>query len=116
MPVVHEPFANPPAPAPRRPEGARARTFQSLGVRNFRLFFIGQTISNTGNWLTTVALILLVLQLTRSGFAVGLLSACQFGPMFFFGAWAGAVADRVDKRRMLLWTQSLEMTQSIGLA
>ncbi len=92
------------------------RTFHSLATRNFRLFFIGQLISNTGNWLTNVALILLVLRITGSGFAVGVLSACQFGPMLFLGAWAGAIADRSDKRRMLLWTQSLEMAQSVGLA
>ena len=95
---------------------ALSRTFHSLRTRNYRLFFIGQLISNTGNWLTNVALILLVLRLTGSGFAVGLLSACQFGPMLFLGAWAGAVADRSDKRRMLLVTQSLEMSQSIALA
>jgi MFS family permease len=94
----------------------RARTFQSLGTRNFRLFFIGQSISNTGNWLTNVALILFVLRLTHSGLAVGLLAACQFGPMLFLSAWAGAVADRGEKRRMLFVTQGLEMAQSIGLA
>jgi MFS family permease len=94
----------------------RARTFQSLGTRNFRLFFIGQSISNTGNWLTNVALILFVLRLTGSGLAVGLLAACQFGPMLFLSAWAGAVADRGEKRRMLFVTQGLEMAQSVGLA
>jgi len=92
------------------------KTFLSLRSRNFRLFFIGQTISNTGNWLTNVALTLLVLKLTRSGLAVGVLAACQFGPVLFLSAWAGAIADRSDKRRMLLLTQSLEMTQSFGLA
>jgi MFS family permease len=94
----------------------RSRTFQALGTRNFRLFFIGQSISNTGNWLTNVALILFVLRLTHSGLAVGLLAACQFGPMLFLSAWAGAVADRGEKRRMLFATQSLEMAQSAGLA
>ena len=110
----------PPHAAPERQDSrlrrALGRTFHALGTRNFRLFFFGQLISNTGNWLTNVALILFVLQLTHSGLAVGLLSACQFGPMFFLSAWAGAVADRTDKRRMLLWTQSLEMTQSVVLA
>lgn len=91
-------------------------TFRSLATRNFRLFFIGQLVSNTGNWLTNVALILFVLQLTHSGLAVGILSALQFGPMLFLSAWAGAVADRVDKRRALLVTQSLETGQSVGLA
>lgn len=92
------------------------QTFSSLHNRNFRLFFIGQTISNTGNWLTNVALILLVLKLTNSGFAVGLLTACQYGPILLLSAYAGAIADRTDKRRMLLLTQSLEMLQSFGLA
>lgn len=92
------------------------RTFLSLRNRNFRLFFVGQLISNTGNWLTNVALVLLVLKLTNSGLAVGLIAACQFAPILLFSAWAGAVADRSDKRKFLFVTQSLEMSQSIGLA
>jgi MFS family permease len=95
---------------------ALGRTFHALETRNFKLFFFGQLVSNTGNWLTNVALILLVLRLTHSGLAVGILSACQFGPMLFLSAWAGAVADRSDKRRMLFWTQGLEMAQSVVLA
>lgn len=91
-------------------------TFLSLRNRNFRLYFIGQLISNSGNWLTNIALTLLILNLTNSGLDVGLLAACQYGPMLVFSAYAGAVADRVDKRRMLLVTQTLEMVQSMGLA
>lgn len=91
-------------------------TFLSLRNRNFRLYFIGQLISNSGNWLTNIALTLLILHVTQSGLDVGLLAACQYGPMLLFSAYAGAVADRVDKRRMLFVTQSLEMAQSIGLA
>src|SRR6185437_5563695 len=90
--------------------------FVSLRHRNFRLFFIGQTISNTGNWLTNVALVLLVLRLTGSGLAVGVTTACQYGPILFLSPLAGALADRVDKRRTLLFTQTIEMMQSIGLA
>ena len=92
------------------------KTFLSLRNRNFRLFFIGQLISNTGNWLTNVALILLVLKITGSGFAVGVLTACQFGPILFLSAWAGSLADRFDKRRVLILTQCLEMLQSVALA
>ena len=92
------------------------KTFISLRNRNFRLFFIGQTISNIGNWLTNVALTLFVLKLTHSGLAVGLVAACQYGPILFLSAWAGSIADRSNKWRMLLTTQSLEMCQSIGLA
>jgi MFS family permease len=95
---------------------ALGKTFSSLRIRNFRLFFIGQLISNTGNWLTNVALILLVLKITESGVAVGIITACQFGPTFFLSPWAGVLADRLDKRRLLLATQSLEMLQSVGLA
>jgi MFS family permease len=92
------------------------RTFQSLATYNYRLFFTGQLISNTGNQLTNVALILFVLKLGHSGLAVGALAACQFGPLVVLSAWAGAVADRTDKRRALLVTQSLEMAQSAALA
>jgi MFS family permease len=91
-------------------------TFISLRTRNFRLFFIGQTISNTGNWLTNIALTLLVLNLTDSGTAIGLLAACQYGPMLIISVFAGALVDRYDKRRFLLLTQMTEMAQSVGLA
>src|SRR5579862_9639940 len=92
------------------------RTFISLRNRNFRLFFIGQSISNTGNWLTNVALTLLTLRITHSGLDVGLLAACQYGPIIFLSIWGGAIADRSDKRRLLYITQTLEMAQSAGLA
>jgi MFS family permease len=92
------------------------RTFAALWVRNFRLFFVGQLISNSGNWLTMIALTLLVLHRTNSGVAVGLLAACQFGPMLVLSAWAGVIADRSNKRHLLYVTQSLEMAQSATLA
>lgn len=91
-------------------------TFLSLRNRNYRLFFIGQTISNTGNWLTNIALTLWVLNLTKSGVGIGFLAACQYGPILLLSAWAGAIADRSDKRHLLFVTQGLEMAQSIGLA
>src|SRR5476651_2462201 len=96
--------------------GFTQRTLSSLRSRNFRLFFVGQTISNTGNWLTMVALTLLVLHRTDSGVAVGALSACQFGPILLLSAWAGAIVDRTNKRRLLYVTQGLEMCQSFALA
>jgi MFS family permease len=93
-----------------------AGTFRSLQVRNFRLFFTGQLISQVGNWLTLVAQTLLVLELTDSGVALGLLAAAQFGPVLLFGAFAGLVADRSDKRRLLLLVQAFAMAQSLLLA
>jgi MFS family permease len=91
-------------------------TFQSFGVRNFRLFFGGQLISQVGNWLTLVAQTLLVLKLTDSGYALGALAAAQFGPVLLVGAFAGLMADRSDKRRLLILVQSLAMLQSFALA
>jgi MFS family permease len=91
-------------------------TFRSFEIRNFRLFFSGQLISQVGNWLTLITQTLLVLQLTGNGFAVGILTACQFAPVLFIGAWAGLVADRSDKRRLLLVVQTVAMLQSFALA
>lgn len=99
----------------QRISGAARDTFRSLRIRNFRLFFSGQLISQVGNWLTLIAQTLLVLRLTGSGVAVGVLTACQFAPVLVFGAWAGLVADRSDKRRLLLIVQSVAMLQSFAL-
>ena len=95
---------------------ASNETFKSLRIRNFRLFFVGQSISQIGNWLTLIAQTLLVLKLTDSGVALGLLAAAQFGPVLLFGAFAGLVADRSDKRKLLLIVQTFAMVQSFALA
>ena len=95
---------------------ATRETFASFRVRNFRLFFMGQGISQIGNWLTLIAQTLLVLDLTGDGVAVWLLVACQFAPVLILGAWAGLVADRSDKRRLLFIVQVGAMAQSFVLA
>jgi len=79
-----------------------ADTFRALRSANFRLFFAGQTISQTGTWMQMVAIGLLVLDLTDSGVAVGLVTAAQFVPILVLGAWAGVLADRSDRHRLLL--------------
>ena len=84
-----------------------ADTFSSLHVRNYRLYFIGQVVSVSGSWMQRVAQSWLVLHLTGSGVALGVASALQFLPILLFGAWAGLVADRMDKRRVLMVTQPL---------
>ena len=92
-------------------------TFASLQYRNFRLFFTGQMISQIGNWLTLVAQTLLVLRLTdNDGLSVGVLTACQFAPVLLLGAWAGVIADRSDKRKLLVIVQACAMVQSFVLA
>lgn len=82
-----------------------ARTFRSLRIRNYRLFFFGQLISVSGTWMQTVAQSWLVLNLTGSGVALGFTVALQFVPMLLFGMWGGLLADRLDKRRLLVATQ-----------
>jgi MFS family permease len=84
---------------------ATRTTFRSMSVRNYRLYFTGQLISTTGTWMQSIAQAWLVLQLTGSGVALGVLVALQFTPVLLAGAWGGVVADRVDKRRLLVGTQ-----------
>jgi MFS family permease len=94
----------PPLVALRRVAGS---TFGSLAVRNYRLYFIGQVVSVSGSWMQRVAQSWLVLHLTGSGVALGIVSALQFLPMLVLGAWGGVLADRVDKRRVLMLTQAV---------
>jgi MFS family permease len=85
-------------------------TFQSLHVRNYRIYFTAQLVSVSGTWMQTVAQAFLVLHLAppgRSGIYLGLVTALQFTPMLLFGTWGGLIADRVDKRRLLYATQSV---------
>jgi MFS family permease len=81
-------------------------TFRSMSVRNYRLYFAGQLVSTTGTWMQSIAQAWLVLQLTGSGVALGVTVALQFTPVLLAGAWGGLVADRVDKRRLLIGTQA----------
>ena len=86
-------------------QNALRRTFTSLAVRNFRLYFIGQGISLCGSWMRMVALSWLVLQLTHSGTQLGLMTAAQFLPILLFGALGGVIVDRTDNKRLLVFTQ-----------
>lgn len=81
------------------------RTFGSLSVRNYRLYFMGQLVSINGTWMQTTAQAWLVLHLTNSGLALGITAALRFLPMLLLGAWGGVIADRFDRRRMLVATQ-----------
>jgi MFS family permease len=76
-------------------------TFAALSVRNYRLFVMGQAVSLSGTWMQTVAQGLLVLQLTGSGTALGIVTALQTLPVLLFGAWGGLIADRYPKRQIL---------------
>lgn len=80
--------------------------FRSLRHRNARLFFVGLIVSNIGTWIQSTAMSIVVYRLTGRGTDVGITLLCQFLPMLLLGAWAGAVADRVSKRKMALVTQT----------
>jgi len=94
-----------------------ARTFASLRKhRNYRLYFGGQIVSLAGTWMQNIALAWYVVELTDSPVAVGVLAFCRFVPFTVLGLFAGVLADRVDNRRLVIWTQFFAMAVSIGLA
>jgi len=89
-----------------KPTDVARRTFRALRIYNYRLFFISQVVSMSGTWMQAVAQSWLVLDITGSSVDLGVTVGLQFGPILVLGAWAGALADRVDKRRLLVATQT----------
>ena len=96
-------------------EAKRGGMFRSLSNRNARLFFAGLLFSNIGSWLQLTATSFLLYRLTGSSVDLGINAALQFLPMLLLGAWAGAFADRFDRRRTTVITQSLLALQAIVL-
>jgi MFS family permease len=94
---------------------ARGSMFSSLRVRNYRLYASGQVVSLTGTWMQRVAQDWLVLELSNSGTALGITLALQFGPTLLFSLWGGVLADRYDKRRLLIVTQSAMVLVALAL-
>ncbi len=97
---------------------ASNRMFRSLRVRNYRLYASGMVVSLTGTWMQRVAQDWLVLELSNnSGTALGIVLALQFGPTLLFSLWGGVLADRYDKRRILLVTQAsmIVLAAALGL-
>jgi MFS family permease len=99
---------------PRRP--SFRQTFNSLSVPAFRQWFIAQVLSASGTMTQGVALSWLMLRLTGSGIDLGLMTTFTFLPMLVTGPWSGSLVDRVNRRRLLLVTQSLFMALSALLA
>ena len=87
-----------------------------MRVRNYRLYFFGQLVSNVGTWMQSVALIWLVFTLTHSATAVGFITGAQFLPMLLFASYGGVIADRFDKRRTLVGTQAGMAASAAALA
>jgi MFS family permease len=99
------------------PESAGlSHAWRALRHRNFRLFFGGQSISLIGTWMTRVATSWLVYQLTKSSLLLGTVGFAGQIPTFLLAPFAGVIVDRMDRRKVLVWTQSLAMAQSLLLA
>ncbi len=94
---------------------ALRRSVSSLAIANYRRWFAGQVISISGNWMQTVAEMWLVVRLTGSGVSVGFTAALQFLPVLLLGAFGGVLADRYDKRRLLMLTQALMAIPALAL-
>jgi MFS family permease len=101
--------------AAERVRGAVRRTFGSLDTHNYRLYFAGDLVSHIGGWMQTMAEAWLVLTLTGNGVAVGATFAFRFLPVLLFGLWGGTIADRFDRRKLLLITQSLAALLAVVL-
>jgi MFS family permease len=96
--------------------GGASHVWRALRHRNFRLFFAGQSISLIGTWMTRIATSWLVYKLTRSALVLGTVSFAGQIPTFLLAPFAGVWIDRLERRQVLVWTQSLAMVQSLLLA
>jgi MFS family permease len=103
---------------PEKPASSRdySHAWRALRHRNFRLFFGGQSISLIGTWMTRIATAWLVYRLTKSSLLLGTVSFAGQIPTFLLAPFAGVLVDRMDRRRVLVWTQALAMVQSLALA
>ena len=101
---------------PPPPRGRLARTFSALHYRDFRLVWMGAFTSTTGTWMATVAQGWVVLQMTQSAFLLGVDGFLSTGPMLVFSLFGGVVADRIDRRRIMLLSQYLQMSFAFILA
>ncbi|HEX6718319.1 MAG TPA: MFS transporter [Pyrinomonadaceae bacterium] len=110
MPIEIAPVATPKTPT------TRGRMFRALSHRNYRVFWIGAFLSNVGTWMQVVAQGWLVLQLTNSAFWLGLDGFMATAPGFVLTLVGGVFADRIDRRRLLLYTQVVAGLAALGLA
>ena len=106
----------PPAATFANAPSGNAGAFRALRHRNYRLYFFGQLTSLAGTWMQSAAQAWLVLKLTNSSMMLGVVSFAQFLPILLVGLFAGVVIDRIDRRRMLIGTQTLLMLSAFILA
>ena len=106
------------SPGTARPRASSrvSHAWRALRHRNFRLFFGGQSISLIGTWMTRIATAWLVYRLTHSALLLGTVSFAGQIPTFLLAPFAGVWVDRLNRRQVLVWTQTLAMVQSLALA
>lgn len=104
------------SPAAPIPPLQRPPLWRIFRHRNYRLFFSGQLLSQMGSWMQIIAQAWLVYRLTGSPLALGLIGFLQQGPVFFFSVLGGTIADRMDRRTLLIFTQSAFLLQAAALA
>jgi MFS family permease len=110
------PDQQPPVVSQRPARPPLKQAFRALRNRNYRLFWSGQIVSMVGTWMQRIAQAWLVLGLTNSPLALGIVTACQTGPVLLLALFGGVVADRVPKRRLLVITQTVMLIQGAILA
>ena len=99
-----------------KPESLLHRTFVSLGYRNYRLVWLGSVTEHLGEWMELAALLWLVNDLTHSPFMLTVVGSCRYLPMVIFPFFGGMVADRMDRRRLLILALLVAAVLSIILA
>jgi MFS family permease len=97
------------SPAARHP-------LRALRSRDFRIYFAGQLVSMAGTWMQQIAMGWLAYRLTDSALVLGLLGFASQAPILLFGLLGGVWSDRVDRRRLMMWTQALALVQALALA
>jgi len=100
---------------PKRPAGKAPGGFSAFRHRDFRLFWVGAVLSNTGTWMQLVTVPYVLDQITGSTAWVGLAAFCAFFPTTVVAPWAGSLADRVSRRSLLIWAQSVSMLSAFAL-
>jgi predicted MFS family arabinose efflux permease len=101
---------------PTPPQGRVARTFSALRYRDYRVMWLGAFLSTTGTWMATVAQGWVVLNMTNSAFLLGVDGFLATGPMLVFSLFGGVIADRVARKKIMLFSQYLQMTFAFILA
>ena len=98
------------------PTGSMSHAWRALRHRNFKLFFAGQTISLIGTWMTRLATSWLVYRMTHSALLLGVVSFAGQIVSFLLGPFAGVWVERLNRRKLLIWTQAAAAIQSLALA